>query len=449
MWKLATIILGIGFAATALAGDSKTFTLAADLECLGAPGNCTGAKLAGRGPAGCTSRSDEGPKMALRRIAPNAPLFEALDQSGRRQFRQVNTRDMGEWRRLHLPEAPKWTQSAAWDLAEQSVLVVDNIDKALVEYSEAGDLFGRLYPSRFSTGQRISPKSIYRTKDGFALKLEKLHFVVLDGGYRLVHEFDLEGLGDDRRGRIARVLSWVADSESLLALVDLLERRSESYVSAVVRIPIAEPMDFVVLETLSIDSSTRNYARLGYPVISSSKRGSFLLRLDGGTALECLDCENRMLHSRSLEELDAQAPLFTREDELVDMYGRFELSTMPVAIYSWEDRLFVLVRRSNGAAPLASWEISRIDTDLGVVVSTVPLGVTAAHVIVVPGVRQWAIVEKMSVEGLGEQKTPAIVFVDSDRFREGEDRAENRAEVEYPNPTGKMLARNGAAGHSR
>jgi hypothetical protein len=83
---------------------------------------------------------------------------------------------------------------------------------------------------------------------------------------------------------------------------------------------------------------------------------------------------------------------------------------VPAGLYAWQDSLFVLMRRPEGASG-NRWFLARIDPRRGMVSGGVFLPTQAKHLTLVPGPRFWAILEKDAVLAAGHQEIPSMVLL--------------------------------------
>ncbi|RMH25195.1 MAG: hypothetical protein D6692_11605, partial [Planctomycetota bacterium] len=81
-------------------------------------------------------------------------------------------------------------------------------------------------------------------------------------------------------------------------------------------------------------------------------------------------------------------------------------------LYGWKDYLYVLTRepREDGGT---RWSLHRIDPRADKLGRTVVLPTRSAHVVLAPGPRYWAVVEKGSVEADGGQTLDGLLLVPS------------------------------------
>jgi len=134
--------------------------------------------------------------------------------------------------------------------------------------------------------------------------------------------------------------------------------------------------------------------------------------------------------SERLQSVDLDLPYFksppvlpdyTTPDEYVQLMDIVEKSEMPVGFYGWHGALYVLWKE-NILTSDHPWHLTKIsvnlDEDSGKVMSTdrvgdVTLPSEASHLLLVPGDKYWAVLEKGPIEGFGIQDEHAVRFIPS------------------------------------
>jgi hypothetical protein len=98
---------------------------------------------------------------------------------------------------------------------------------------------------------------------------------------------------------------------------------------------------------------------------------------------------------------------------------QIEGSSLPVGLYAWNDRLYVLSRQPGQGG--TEWSLSEIDPGSETMV-TARLATSAPHLTVVPGPRQWAVLEKAAPIRLGNQPMLSLLLVPAEEISNLRDR---------------------------
>ena len=100
-------------------------------------------------------------------------------------------------------------------------------------------------------------------------------------------------------------------------------------------------------------------------------------------------------------------PEFETPEQFVELMKFVERATMPIELHGWEGSVYILWRRGQ------EWYLSKVDPSEDHVAGWVRLPTVANHLMVVPGDRYWALIEKRTVEGFGLQTIDSLRFIPS------------------------------------
>jgi hypothetical protein len=158
-----------------------------------------------------------------------------------------------------------------------------------------------------------------------------------------------------------------------------------------------------------------SYCQLALPLMTAIGDQPYVLDWWGGRGIVKIDPETGHLNplERFPKELRRmpELPLIQSSSDYLRAYKVVEDSTMVVELFSWEDSLFVLDREV--ASGTVSWRLLELDPESGKVVDRWSIPSRAAHVTLVPGKDNWAMIEAGSVDHFLRQPISRIMVVDS------------------------------------
>lgn len=281
-----------------------------------------------------------------------------------------------------------WLTSAAWDMSGDRLVATDVAGGRLLLFS----VDGRRQPDVLRPGKG-------------PLEFNKPTWVRGHGSGFLLQEGVSRWLRLDSEGKPAKEIYGALPTE--LALVHGVFVGSQIHGLGYQGQPGTPPPGleflrvtlepFAVIERgegISFESSEMAYVELlGYLVASLGDR-SYALRLGPPLRIERL-WPTQKLNSfpagfAGLPELPTLPPSPAAIQEL---YGRLARLKMPVAIHGWEKALYLLTREP-GASGATRWLLHEIDPVADRLVRTLMLPTHAAHLLVAPGERRWAIFEE-------------------------------------------------------
>jgi hypothetical protein len=339
----------------------------------------------------------------------------------------AETLDAAECIRRQLPLDGVLTLSAA-PAPDGNLLIVDFVVREVVEYDFSNDSWQALpgIPGDALRSQR--PEVIRAFDGGLLVRQSSGGFVEMDHNLAVkrgpVHQL-AGATGADGRVLGSVSLFEPADGRHLTTCSDVYLGRgdkadSRNWTTAMVRVPLDDPAAFEVLHAVDYNGDTALGCRLTLPMVAALGERSYLLALEAeGTAIyeASPGAEPRRLRAFPARFASPAAlPLDPTREQIPAVWGEMERSTMPVGIYGWEDALYVL-SRSPGASG-TDWWLTRIDPAQDAETGTVQLGTRANHLLVVPGDRYWALIEKGPVESsFWDQDVTGIVAVSAEQIR--------------------------------
>jgi hypothetical protein len=283
--------------------------------------------------------------------------------------------------------------------------MTDIKSRAIFRLSLTDRILQKVITSPLEGGDPFKPRWIQRLGNDTIVESGVGNLVWLDSNYDRKGQVDLVGVSNKQEGTIESVWAWIRTEDDVFGIVDL-EVAKDAWEAAVVRIPWDAPQHFVVLHTFDSNARSFNLARLGLPMFASLGERVFLLWFEGsGGVYEVTTGFQR--RANLFEEIQLPPIPDSFPEDLAEAYRIVERSTMPAGIYSTGDKLFLLNRRPRSGG-MTTWSLAQVDLGAGQCLYSRSLYTTSPHLVVIPGLDRWAIVEKGPVSFQGSQPVQAI-----------------------------------------
>jgi len=317
--------------------------------------------------------------------------------------------------------------------ADGDLLIADAHSKSILRYSEDGRALGTIPEKIGADLADFFPQMIRSTQQG-NLFVELFHgrLAVLDKHYIPQSKSDIHAKSLNPKSRdlaVQGMYLWEPIGNDLVTFSDIQGPKENDWQSGFVRFPADRPQDFSVLYAMKFKEPSHIFYRLGHPYITSLGNTTYVLLMESKMRiLKSVDGGLVPMSTAAFPadqlSLTPQLPEFESTDDLPHVMRAVETSTMPTGLYGWENSLYLLWRRPDGAT--TKWFLTKIDPTKERVVGTVSIkGTSANHLSVVPGPKSWAFIEKGPARGWGLQDVRSIFYVPSDdlrrTFREGTD----------------------------
>lgn len=321
--------------------------------------------------------------------------------------------------RIPLPEAPRWTTSGAWAAQGQSLLLADILRAEVRRYDVHGRFLGALDTGYARTEGVDDPTLVQGAADGSVwIEHEDGHLFRLNAQLQPERSLDLTGIKGPQ-GKILALFWWVPlGSSELLAFGHIEFGGTVS--GAVFRVPIADPTKFQILEKVATDSPAHRFFLIGQSFLASvqgkpyymlMEETPYLARPDGGRLIPV-----RVTKDGRQELKRPKLPERITMENTSELFQKLEQTASPAGIYGWKDSLFVLMRTPGERA--TTWSLLKINPSTNRVVWNRVIDTSASHLVVVPGAKHWAFVEKGPVKGPGNQKVSSFLRVPAQVFEE-------------------------------
>jgi hypothetical protein len=317
--------------------------------------------------------------------------------------------------RRELAQPPKWTVSGAWK-GDSQLVFVDALADLLVTY----DLDGRRLPAT-PAARAYQPSLIQAAPGGFLLESRDGRMAWLD------HDLELSGTPgvdlmavDGLNGhKIRAVFAWALSGDEIVMFGDV-ENPQQVRGSAFLRVPLERPETFQILVDIDGNHPDRNYYRLGLSMLAATREGMYFLAMDRDqpevgvvTRFNKAPLRRLPLPVPGLPPSTSGKIPWRAGDLPTQHFAHIEMSSGPVGLYasSTEDAVYVLHRAPAARTQGTKWSLSRFDVSTGTVERTATLPTSANHLVVVPGARYWAFLEKGPVVGLGVQEITHLLLI--------------------------------------
>jgi hypothetical protein len=339
----------------------------------------------------------------------------------------------GVCREKTLARKPGWTLSGAWVSNGAELLVVDPLFQAIWRYTPSGKSLGSFSEPLKSTVRDLSPISVRPNASGLVLEVAGDGFLFLNN--RMEPEKTRGVMTKSAQGPYSiggGLWQWAPVGDEIIAFLDLYPtsltqggaspwdpKLLDKWFSGFVRFPANNPAAFRLLQRegrtqVGIQSEERNLLRTGYPYMASIGTTAYILSMDARMSLmksEAGSDELKLLRSFPAGESDVAPilPRFKEADDYAKTMAQVERESMPVGLYSQGGLLYVLWRKPSPQG--ARWILSGIDPQKDRLLGSTEIPLKANHVVVVPGEKSWAFIEKGPVKGYGVQDVPRVLFV--------------------------------------
>ncbi len=330
--------------------------------------------------------------------------------------------------RVAMMPAPFWTVSAVSG-PNGELLVADSVSREIFRYSLGnGNLIGAVEGLHNVPVPKYRPSDIELAPGGYAVEADTAYLIFLDENLHPTGELNVLTGSQGSRGQVASLYSWLVGEGDVIAFGDVnLSAPAEAghWVSALVRVPRDDPASFELLHQVGLQDSARDYALVGLQLMARVGGDTYFLLMDstpqilkvgsGGASQMALRPEDSaFLEGFKVTRLPRTNGFF--KEDVISIFGALEQATIPVGLYSWEGRLWLLTRRPAESAG-THWELRGIDPSgrTASIVREVPS--TVPHLVVVPGPDSWQFIEKLAVKGFGSQQIKSVLEVPGSYFR--------------------------------
>jgi hypothetical protein len=359
--------------------------------------------------------------MRLRSLALPLLLASAyLPSPGLAQH--LATNETGECRDVQLARRPGWAISGGFTADGSQLRLVDSLYWTILRYGEAGESLGPIDDPIKKTVRSILPVTGKARGQDFILEGAD-GLLLMDKNLRPTATKRMPS--DPKGWTVTSLWEWQpVGRNDIVGFADIghgIDPTAEgSSETAFVRFSLQDPGELHILGSRFPISGTQNkgYFRSTYTYITSLGEAAYYLSFNDGIKLYKQEGvgapeDKSVLLPRGLNK--APLPDWHSRTDLKNMMKDIEGASMPVGLFGWRDSkrdwLFLLYRTPQGSD--TRWIIYRIDPTGKLPVSSADLPIRANHVTVIPGPKEWAILEKGPVVKYGVQETSRILYVPS------------------------------------
>ncbi len=317
-------------------------------------------------------------------------------------------------RRVQLQSPPSWVNSGAWSADGEALLLVDALNSKITSYSPHGERLKSIAsPSKVGSLAFPRPSVLHTAQRGYLLEDEDGHLIVLGNDQQPKTSIDLLAQAKNNLGDVSSIFGWVPMDSSILAFGDI--KRDNGWVSAFMRIPLANPDKFEILHAMAIGDPARNFNLLGLPFVASigNDQGYFLVMAEVPYIMDAGSAGQPARRLAALNQYAGKRPTLPEKkgvESAQRIYQKIESSSFPAGLYGSRGFLYVLLRKAVGVGR-TEWSLVKINPKTDKVVWVRPIKSSASHLTVIPGPENWAFLEKGPVESLGKQAIDSLLLV--------------------------------------
>jgi hypothetical protein len=317
--------------------------------------------------------------------------------------------------RVPLDPHPTWAFDGGW-LPEGGALVLTDVGAGILRlYDRAGQSLRTVARPGHGPLEFNRPSKIWPISGGFLLG-NGSRYLWLDEELTPIRSYDLETVPVAPSGTVRALFDWAASEDRIFTAGDVLLPNG-SWKRGLLSMPVSDATIYHMVREIPVSSRQEfDHYLMGYQLVAAlGGQGYFLTFSDPPAILE-IDSANsvRILSSfpGGFETLPA-LPLHGGFASAEIRYRAYESARLPVGLYGWGGRLYVLTRAPASASgpPGTRWSLTKIDPRTDRIVGSVVLPTRAAHLSLVPGPESWAVLEKGRVERYGVQPIPSLLLI--------------------------------------
>jgi hypothetical protein len=251
---------------------------------------------------------------------------------------------------------------------------------------------------------------------GATLIGNSVRFLWLDEALVPVRSYDLEAVPVAPGGTVRALFEWAASEHRVYGAGDVL-LPDGSWKRGLLAMDLGDATAFrFVREITSENRQEFDHYLMGYPLVTVLGGDGYFLTLSYPPAILATHEGEPVRRLRAFPPGFSSVPALPLHGGVASAevrYQAYEHARLPVGIYGWADRIYVLTREplpaSGGGG--TRWSLTRIDPGSDRIEGSVVLPSRAAHVTVIPGPDRWAVLEKGRVERYGVEPIPSMLLV--------------------------------------
>lgn len=333
--------------------------------------------------------------------------------------------------RVNLSQEFGWATSGVSmpGSAEPALLVVDTLQDKIMKVSSAGVVSQGL-PEKITSAFGAAsaslrlPTHIHHSseEDGFLI-LDDSHparILHLNTDLGLVDEILVENRSLGNGVSLMAVFDFVVLGDGILAFADLLGPESGAWESAFIYLGPSHSdisVNHQIFYRLETTSHPRNYYIRNIPYLASiGSAGYILLMREGRSSIGVVQPGTDGVRELEYFPEDFRScPILKRDPRLPPTHGprhatmsyeTIEKSNMAIGLFSWKGYLYLLAKEARSSNGETAWWLITLNPKNGQEIHRLSLPALASHLTIVPGEKFWMIIEKDSVQGLGDRHSP-------------------------------------------
>jgi len=322
--------------------------------------------------------------------------------------------------RTALESPPPWMWSGAWTQDGLRLLLVDVVTGEIDVYDTSGHLERTIRHLGTGPLDFNRPNRIVSSKEGYWIQDGVAHFVFLDKKLIPTDGVDTANVAPGVTGVPRAFFDWTAASGHIYGLGDILTSdEGRTWKRGWLEMDLSDPARYRIFRPAPSDDGLHRLYRMGYHYAAAEgDRVFFLLMEQDGPWILQVSPKIRRMNSfpPGLSSLP-RPPSFESGQNAALVYAFVEQATYPAALYAWGGKLFVL-SRAPGVQGSTRWILHVIDPDHDTLEGHLTLPSQAHHLVVIPGPKYWALVEKGPVQESGREPIDRVSFLNANLFRD-------------------------------
>jgi hypothetical protein len=294
-----------------------------------------------------------------------------------------------------------WLFYGEWVNGGTELILPDTMAGRLLRYRRSGSDFHPLAVSTSATFTR--PNSIHNTERGLVVLDLVDRLVALNSGLQPTWETRLADVHFPHGDRVEAFLSFIGVDADFLGITALANGQTHEKWLGIARLRLGDSPRLERVRTLPSMFTNEGAFYLSHegPYLAKTNEAIYALIFDRNPHIERLLPEPRTLATFPAGYTSPMLGFNTRDNTL-PASRTWEASTAPVALFGRERFLYLLTRqpRVEGGT---RWMLFQIDPQRDHMVRSVELPTRASHVVVIPGSREWAVVEKGRMVAVGDR----------------------------------------------
>ncbi len=311
--------------------------------------------------------------------------------------------------RIQLNRPLNWIFSGAWSLDGNSLILTDPAQSKAYIVSPSGAVSLRTHHRdivSLSYIKRDPARVSFLVEDEGDGRNERLHRV--DTRLDIVDTVYLAGLRTKDGSELLKVWTWDYASDWVAGFGDF-KINDKKYTSAYFTLNLATE-HLEILERVPLDNPVRELNTLGYKLLAIGSNqivylsGENELKFIRWGSSKAISTPRRL--SRGLPNFPKKSGLSNLAEIHRALYRQKRIRSLLIV----DDRLFLLEGSGTSNTP---WQVIEINMESGATLGSMTLPTKAPDVILIPGKRYWAVVEKATLFSFNLQPVESVVLLDT------------------------------------